>query len=92
MNDYSTKKFALIQRHDCTTCGFFSFYIVHLGCIYKYLSEGYIPIVDLQDYKNIYNNFNISSFYHLSLPCVGALTLKHGYMNIEILSLKRSKY
>ncbi len=42
-------------------CGLFSFYIVHLGCINKYLTEGYIPIVDLKSFNNIYNKINISS-------------------------------
>ena len=38
----------------------FSFYLVHLGCINKYLYEGYIPIVDLQSFKNVYNLNNLS--------------------------------
>ena len=62
MNDYATKKFALLQRHDCKSCGFFSFYIAHLSCIDKYINEGYIPLIDLQDFKNVYNNYTISSF------------------------------
>ena len=41
-------------------CGLFSFYIVHLGCINKYLTEGYIPIVDLKSFNNIYNKINIA--------------------------------
>ena len=62
MKDYNSKKFAIIKRLDCPVCGLFSFYIVHLGCVYKFLNEGYIPIVDLQDYKNIYNNWTISLY------------------------------
>ena len=34
--DLKTKKFAIGRRVECPQCGFFSFYIVNLGCIYKY--------------------------------------------------------
>ena len=33
--DLKTKKFAIGRRVECPQCGFFSFYIVNLGCIYK---------------------------------------------------------
>ena len=55
MDDYKTKKFVIFGRKECPNCGLFSFYVVFIGCIHKYLSEGYIPIVDLQFYDNIYN-------------------------------------
>ena len=42
------------------SCGLFSQYIVHLGCINKYLIDGYIPIVDLKTRKNKYNDRNTS--------------------------------
>ena len=58
---YSHIKFAIIKRTNCPTCGLFSFYIVHLGCINKYLNLGYIPIIDLKSFPNIYNCFNISN-------------------------------
>ena len=54
-------KFAIIRRLDCSTCGLFSYYIVYLGCINKYINEGFIPIVDLQSFDNIFNGFNVSS-------------------------------
>ena len=57
-------KFAIISRTDCTSCGLFSFYIIHLGCINYYLSKGYIPIVDLQSFKNRYN-LGDTSVYNL---------------------------
>lgn len=60
MKDYLSKNFSIIQRLECPNCGFFSFYIVHLGCAYKSLSQGYIPIIDLQSFPNIYNNGNTS--------------------------------
>ena len=59
-HEIKTKKFALIQRLECPQCGFFSFYIVHLGCINKTLSLGYIPIVDLQSFPNVYNGNDTS--------------------------------
>ena len=57
---FRTKKFAILRRLECPNCGFFSFYIVNLGCVFHYLSIGFIPIVDLQSYNNVYNNGNTS--------------------------------
>ena len=34
-NNFTTKKFAFVRRLECPICGFFSFYIVHLGCLNK---------------------------------------------------------
>ena len=62
MKDYNTKKFALFGREEFPNCGFFSFYIVHLGCANKYLNEGYIPIIDLLYFKNIFNKGNKSIY------------------------------
>ena len=55
MSDYLTKKFAVFGRRECPYCGIFCFFIVHLGCVNKYVSEGYIPIIDMQNYDSIYN-------------------------------------
>ena len=54
MKEYNKEKnkFAIFSRTRCPSCGLFSFYIIHLGCINYYLSKGYIPIVDLQSFKN----------------------------------------
>ena len=60
MKDYLSKNFSIIRRLGCPYCGFFSFYIVHLGCAYQSLSQGYIPIIDLQSFPNMYNNGNTS--------------------------------
>ena len=57
--NYSTNKFIII-KHTCKLCGLFSFYKVSLGCIHKYLLEGYIPIIDIKSYPNIINGFNTS--------------------------------
>lgn len=59
--DYTNSNFAILRRIDCPICGFFSYYIVYLGCINKYLLEGFIPIVDLQSFDNIFNGFNFTS-------------------------------
>ena len=55
--DYKNKKFAVIQR-ICEGCGLFSFYKYNLGCIHKFLIEGYIPIIDIKSFPNIINGFN----------------------------------
>ena len=62
MKDYAFKKFAVLRRTECWNCGLFSFYIVHLGCINHFLKKGYIPIIDLQSFKNIYNKRNKSIY------------------------------
>ena len=66
MKEYNKEKnkFAIFSRTRCPSCGLFSFYIIHLGCINYYLSKGYIPIVDLQSFKNRYN-LNDTSVYNL---------------------------
>ena len=60
MEDYKTKKFVQIGWRVCPPCGFFSFYIVNLGCALKYLNKGYIPIIDLKYFKNSLNKGNRS--------------------------------
>ena len=62
LKDYNTKKFVLFGREECPFCGFFSFYIVHLGCANKFLNEGYIPIIDLLYFTNIFNKGNKSIY------------------------------
>ena len=57
---YLLYRFSIIRRLYCPNCGLFSFYIVHLGCINKCLSRGYIPIIDLKSFPNVYNKGNIS--------------------------------
>ena len=61
--DYKYSKFAIIQRH-CSPCGLFSFYLVSLGCIHKYLLEGFIPIIDIKNFPNVINGYNISKPNH----------------------------
>ena len=57
--DYENVNFAVIRRAACPTCGLFSNYIVYLGCIRKYSNEGFIPILELESYKNIINGFKV---------------------------------
>ncbi len=61
IEDFQYKNFSILRRLSCPTCGIFSFFIVHLGCIKQYLSMGYIPIIDLQSFPNVYNKGNLSS-------------------------------
>ena len=58
-DDYNKRKFAIIERR-CYHCGLFSFYIVSLGCIHKFLMKNYIPIIDLKSFPNAINGFNTS--------------------------------
>lgn len=59
--DYENYKFAILRRIDCASCGLFSDYVVYLGCINKFLQDGFVPIIDLQYFKNIFNGYNINS-------------------------------
>lgn len=59
--NYENFNFAIIRRIGCASCGLFSDYIVYLGCINKFLQDGFVPIIDLQYYKNIFNGYNINS-------------------------------
>ena len=61
IKDYKSKTFSIIRRTGCPNCGFFSFYIAHLGCINELLSEGTIPIIDLKSFPNIYNKGNTNT-------------------------------
>lgn len=59
--NYDNNIFAIIRRINCGTCGLFSDYIVYLGCLHKYIIKGYIPIIDLKSFRNIFNGFKITS-------------------------------
>ena len=56
---YKKSKFAILTR-KCPKCGLFSDFNVHLGCIYQYLELGYIPIIDLSSFKNVFNGFKLN--------------------------------
>ena len=61
-SDYTDKKFALVRRLNCVSCGIFSNFMVYLGCMNKYFIEGYIPIVDMKTYPNLYNDYKIVGY------------------------------
>ena len=56
---YENDKFAILTA-KCSICGLFSFYIYYLGCVNRYILEGFVPVIDMQSYPNPYNNFTIS--------------------------------
>ena len=60
--DYEKEAFAIIVRNDCSSCGLFSNYAILFGCFLKYLKLGYIPIITLDPYSNIFktNSYNIN--------------------------------
>ena len=55
--DYENVNFSVIRRTKCRYCGLFSHYIVFLGCVRKYLIEGFVPILEFETYKNAINGF-----------------------------------
>lgn len=60
--DYENNSFIILRRTLCDACGLFSFYMVYLGCINKWITNGYIPIIDMKSFANTYNNYtNISN-------------------------------
>ena len=49
--------FAIVKFSSCITCGFFSYYIIYITCIKTNIIKGYIPIIDLESFPNIFNGF-----------------------------------
>lgn len=87
--DYNNNNFAIIQKH-CAICGLFSFYIYFLGCVNNYILEGYIPIVDLKTYPNMYNNFSSNISYN---PWEFLFEQPYGYTLEEVLkNVNKLKY
>lgn len=60
--DYEKNSFVILRRTLCDACGLFSFYMVYLGCINNWITKGYIPIVDMKSFPNVYNNYKISNY------------------------------
>ena len=54
--NYENFNFAVIKT-SCNFCGLLSAYISFLGCIRKYMIQGFIPILELESYKNVINGF-----------------------------------
>lgn len=55
-SDYNYS-FAIIKRKNCTN-GLFGYYVAYLGCLNKFIKNGYIPILDLLSFPNVFNGFN----------------------------------
>ena len=81
--EYKNFKFAILTR-KCPGCGFFSHYIVHLGCILTFIQKGYIPIIELNSFENVFNCFNISS--NDSNPWEVFFNRSFGYTLNEVIS------
>ena len=61
--DYINKTFVIIKDDNCKICGLMAYYKHYLVCITKYLNLGYIPIIDLLSFPNIFNSYNVSSIH-----------------------------
>lgn len=59
--DYESNTFAILKRYKCDGCGLFSHYKIFLGCVNHHLANGEIPIIDLQSYRNLFNNYSLNS-------------------------------
>ena len=59
-SEYSRLNFAVIRRKRSPVSGLFSDYKYFLGCIRYFLIQGFIPIIDLESYKNTINGFRIN--------------------------------
>ena len=59
--EYNNNKFAILYHNNTKRWGLFAIYRQYIACIVKYLSSGYIPIIDLASTPNIFNGYNICS-------------------------------
>lgn len=59
--DYENNIFAIIRYPVCQSCGFFSYFNIYISCIKTYIIKGYIPIVELESFPNIFNSFKANS-------------------------------
>lgn len=50
----------IILKNKYSNTGLFGLYVSYLGCIIKYINEGFIPIIDLSSFPNIFNGFKIN--------------------------------
>ena len=59
--NYENKIFVIIRDIKCSKlCGLFSFYFHIITSITKLIDKGYIPIIDLESFPNIFNGFTNS--------------------------------
>lgn len=59
--NYEYNTFAIITCKKCKFCGLFAIFKYYLYDITEYINNGYIPIIDLSSFPNIFNGFNESS-------------------------------
>ena len=59
--NYKTNNFIIVKLDYCRLCGLFSYFQVGLGCINYFINQGYIPIIDINSFPNIFNGFNPNS-------------------------------
>lgn len=59
--DYENNSFAILRKTACLSCGFFSYYIYYLSCIKTYIINGYIPIIEVISFPNVFNGFKINT-------------------------------
>ena len=56
--DFNSSIFNIINKDNCSGCGFFSYYTCFLGCFITSITSQKIPIIDLASYPNVFNEFN----------------------------------
>lgn len=59
--NYQNNTFIILIDNNCHICGLMAYYKHYLVCIRDFLRLGYIPIIDLISFPNIFNGFNITS-------------------------------
>lgn len=58
INNYYNLTFAIIKCERFSETGLFCLFKFYLYSLIKYLNNGFIPIIDLSSFPNIYNGFN----------------------------------
>lgn len=58
--DYENNTFVFMRR-PCEICGFFSYYKVFISCMQKIIMKGFIPILEVESYPNVFNGFKANS-------------------------------
>ena len=60
--------FAIITRNFNCSNGLFGYYVAYISCLHKYLNNGFIPILDLSLFPNIFNQFKNKSLENNDNP------------------------
>ena len=59
INNYNNLTFAIIKCKKFSVTGLFCLFKFYLYSLTKYLNNGFIPIIDLSSFPNLYNGFKI---------------------------------